>query len=307
MLLIGSRAIIKNLPSEITPWYKGDVYADYDYISTTEQWDAFKQAFINIGTEVTNLEIHTEGVSAFRVNDFGYYEAYVITKGDGSSGDKLLAMHNAYDNFETADINTCLAIKTAHRYKKNTPFFLKTMAHIKWLRQKGAVITPELEEIVKLRQKESLSYAHPKLNVSKESFFDDTIYTYDHDSIHKTVALAGEPAYTHYIKDNEQVLTSKEKFFSVDDSIRLAGVYEETCVLALERSQIPNDFSIDPERSFRIALEKVCTSITSGWFREYAYENYAKVIMLYNHLGKDDYVKRFKENFHMVRPFKNNG
>lgn len=53
-----------------------------------------------------------------------------------------------------------------------------------------------------------------------------------------------------------------------------------------------------------MALEKVCTSITSGWFREYAYENYYEVVAMYHKLGKNDYIKRFKENFHMVKPFK---
>lgn len=57
-----------------------------------------------------------------------------------------------------------------------------------------------------------------------------------------------------------------------------------------------------PRKSFEIALEKVCTSITSGFFREFAYENYYKIIEMFdenyiNHfwngvsLGKVKYVK----------------
>jgi hypothetical protein len=34
---------------------------------------------------------------------------------------------------------------------------------------------------------------------------------------------------------------------------------------------------------------KVCTSITSGWFREFAWENYDNVLDLYN----DKYVEIF--------------
>lgn len=59
-------------------------------------------------------------------------------------------------------------------------------------------------------------------------------------------------------------------------------------VLALERSQIPFK-NMAPKTSFLIALEKVCTSITSGWFREYAWENYDKVVSLYD----PNYVKMF--------------
>ncbi len=71
---------------------------------------------------------------------------------------------------------------------------------------------------------------------------------------------------------------------------RLYGVLEEAYVLALERSQIPFAGKVTPRQSFDIAIEKVCTSITSGWFREFAWENYDKVVELY----RDDYVEKFK-------------
>ncbi|MGC7970057.1 DUF7275 domain-containing protein, partial [Salmonella enterica] len=70
-------------------------------------------------------------------------------------------------------------------------------------------------------------------------------------------ALAGRPAYTFYMKDGSEVMTSKEKFDSLPEELKLAGVYEETCVLALERHQIPNNFNPDPTGSFMYALEKV--------------------------------------------------
>lgn len=116
------------------------------------------------------------------------------------------------------------------------------------------------------------------------------------------------PAYTFYMKDGAAVMTSKEKFFAVDEQIRLFGVYEETCVLALERSQIPHGLGKEggptPRWSFEMALMKVCTSITSGWFREFAWENYDKVLDLYEQLGEDDFIKRFERNKHLLKPFK---
>ncbi len=75
------------------------------------------------------------------------------------------------------------------------------------------------------------------------------------------------------------------------EAVRLAGVLEESYVLALERSQVPFKGKLAPKTSFMIALEKVCTSITSGWFREYAWENYNKVLALYD----PNYVKKFWE------------
>lgn len=206
--------------------------------------------------------------------------------------------------FRWANPNMCLAIKLSHRYKKNNPHFRKTMQHIRFLRNKDVRLTEYLMDISKLREKETLSYAHPVLDTTKDKFFKDDIYTYDHDTIHEAVALMDRPAYTFYMKDGSQVMTDKKKFFELPKEIQLAGVYEETCVLALERSQIPNDFkNVSSEHSFMMALEKVCTSITSGWFREYAWENYHTIIAMYKKLGVNDYINRFKENQDLLKPF----
>lgn len=43
-------------------------------------------------------------------------------------------------------------------------------------------------------------------------------------------------------------------------------------------------------KAFDTALEKVCTSITSGWFRKFAYDNYDEVASLYS----NEYVYRFQ-------------
>lgn len=65
-------------------------------------------------------------------------------------------------------------------------------------------------------------------------------------------------------------------------------------MLALERSQIPHPGKWTPEKSFMFALEKVCTSITSGWWREYAWEHHEDAVSLYES-ARTDYVDRFKQ------------
>jgi hypothetical protein len=217
-----------------------------------------------------------------------------------------------------APTSVLLALKLSHRYKRNSPHFLKTMRDIQFLRKQGVTLGTELEEWLPKREAETYTYAHPKLDVSKAAFFDgDGVpYVYEHDSIHEAVALiqvsekdftgtgtqwAPRPAYTYYA--GGPVWSSKEKFFRCSEQIRLYGVYEESCVLALERSQIPFP-DASPRKSFEYALMKVCTSITSGWFRQYAYENYDKVMALYEELGEDDYIQRFKRNSHLLKPYK---
>lgn len=216
-----------------------------------------------------------------------------IIEGDiawaGSSSEMLLSLVEPVRDYAPLDL--LYTIKMSHRFKKNSPHFRKTMDDILAMRKLGAKIRPEYEEFYKKRQEESYNYAHPKLNVSKGDFFkgDGVQYVYDHDSIHEAIAKQKRPAYRNYIIEGEDVLCSKDKFMACSERIKLFGVLEEAYVLALERSQIPFKGKITPRQSFEIALMKVCTSITSGWFREYAWENYYRVKALYT----DYYVEKF--------------
>lgn len=206
-------------------------------------------------------------------------------------------------------LNILYMLKMSHRYKKNSPHFLKTMLDIRLMRLAGAEIQEEHRAFYKRRMDATYWYAHPNLNTNKAEFFnpDDSFYIYDHDSIHETVAVLDTPAYTRYAVDGAEVLSDKQKFFAGPEADRLYGVYEEACVLALERSQIPRQFQLDPDWSFKMALMKVCTSITSGWFREYAWENYERVLDIYNWMKKHDrlYTTEFGRNMAKLRPYEN--
>ncbi|ASD51979.1 hypothetical protein KNT64_gp027 [Pseudomonas phage PspYZU05] len=285
--------------------------SDWDFICSTEyEWNHFRDLMKGEEIQVQNPDVRAFKCTLGDVTQ--YYEAY-IAKPDSSDQMILDYVKNhvslnplARDVFGVsfADPEVCLAIKMSHRYKKDSSFFMKTMQTIRMLRNLGYKLNDELNEIMLKRQKEVLSYNHPNLNVTKDKFFDDTIYTLDHDSIHRAVALFDRPAYTYYMKDGSEVMTCKDKFFALPYELQLAGVYEETCVLALERSQVPFDFVPTSTQSFMHALEKVCTSITSGWFREFAWENYFSVVAMHRKLGVNDYVKRFKDNIDLIEPFK---
>lgn len=187
-----------------------------------------------------------------------------------------------------------LTLKESHKYLKNNPHFLKTMKDIRYLRRRYEV--PEcLKEWLVKREAETYDYAHPKLKQNKENFFDTkgVVYKYDHDSIHVAVATGDRPAYLEFKPEDEEVWCSKEMWDQCSEETKLAAVYEESCVLALERCLVPNEFSkATPDIAFRMALEKVCTSITSGWFREYAWENYFKVLAIHDR-DHGAYVDKF--------------
>ena len=332
MLIIGSHAAIFN------KIHNGEEPRDTDVIGTFSEL----QSLIKEMKKDALRETHAAGVglqicapldaSHWHIRDHNGWNYEFEIAWPGSSGELLLKLEGNEEGREGfASKEACLALKLSHRFKKDSPHFLKTMRDVQAYKAAGIVLTPELENLwLPQREAETYTYNHPKLDVSKGEFFsgDGVRYVYDHDTIHEAVALdyhiewgqpcpdnrpgclvnhgkrIYKPAYTNYMQDGAQVMTDVEKFYACSEEVRLHGVYEEACVLALERSQIPFDFKPDPRYSFEMALMKVCTSITSGWFRWYAWENYDKMLDLYNQLGTMDYIERFKRNAHLLKPFK---
>lgn len=188
--------------------------------------------------------------------------------------------------------NALLKLKLSHRYKKDSPHFLKTMTDIIWLRKHDLNDDGRYDEWLKAREKETLG-KHPNLNQDKRSFFsgDSINYIYDHDTIHEAMKRGEVPAYRLFQKDGAQVAVDRSKFEKLTLREKLNSVLEESLVLALERSQIPFDFKPKPKASFDKALMKVCTSITSGWWREFAWEHYYDVQAIY----PEDYVSVFQK------------
>lgn len=185
-------------------------------------------------------------------------------------------------------------LKMSHRYLRNSPHFKKTMDDIIWMRKeffspewlehhKNTHVQDYLQEHYIRRMREQYSYSHPKLNVTKNEFFtgDGVKYTYDHDSIHENILSVGIPMYKYFSVG--EVQSSKELFYArLTHRGRLEAVLEESCVLALERSLIPFEGQLTYKEAFVMALNKVCTSITSGWFREFAWENYYEVLDMFD-------------------------
>lgn len=209
-------------------------------------------------------------------------------------------VRNSPDTIETSfglvpNVDMLFTIKASHRYLRNSPHFWKTLADYHIMKRAGACIRPEYLDFFKMREKETYYYKHPKLNQGKDTFFaDDNIqYVYDHDTIHQSVAVYdGIPAYTHYMKDGAQVDCDKAKFFACPREIQLAGVVEEAAVLAVERSLVPHPGVWTPQYAWRFALSKVCSSITSGWFREFAYDNALDILKLY----PQNYWEKFQKD-----------
>lgn len=240
-------------------------------------------------------------------NAYGYINVEIYIGHNNNSTEQLIKYCEADNTVMSAGLNVLYAIKMSHRYLRNSPHFIKTHRDIMQMCNLGANMDDTvLFDIFELREKETYNYKHPVLDQTKSDFFsaDGINYIYDHDTIHEAIKIADKPAYMKYIVEGADVMTSKEKFFTQPEYVKLLGVYEETCVLALERSQIPNNFEIDPRQSFVTALVKVCSSITSGWFRLYAWESFNQIINMYRQIGEDDYIKRFHKNKEVLKPYR---
>ncbi len=315
MLLIGSHALLHYIPSI------GRRPPDIDVIATFDELGGLT-SFLKRETRVESIPF-SANKTVLRCQDGRIVEVELawegtaarallqrsVQNGNGYHPVSDFASDNGWSGLMTrlATLDELYTLKMSHRYLKNSPHFRKTRRDIMAMREMGARVFDE--SWLRQREDETYVYKHPKLNVMKKDFFtgDGVQYVYDHDDIHKAVAHLTDswtifgvpinpkrvpqiaPAYTFYMKDGEEVKSDRAKFFAIPEKVRLYGVLEEAQVLALERSQIPFRGKVDPRRSFDIALEKVCTSITSGWFREFAWENLDRIEAMY----EADYVDRF--------------
>lgn len=276
---------------------------DYDYICTLDEVEKFVRLIRPEKVQV----LSEKKVVLFKQHEGREWPYELEIAYPGSTGHDLLDWYSKWNVVAPPVI--LLLLKESHKYLKNSPHFEKTRNDILTWRSLGLNPTPDMLDWLKRREAETYSYKHPNLNQGKMGFFsgDGVTYHYDHDWIHEIVAMicAGDcsgPAYLSYQKDGSEVLCDKKKWLALPEEMRLRGVTEEAMVLALERCLIPAEkknvgqSSYLPyedlkmaEWAFKFALQKVCTSITSGWFREYAWENYDAVLEKYPR----DYAKQF--------------
>lgn len=290
MILIGSRALNLRCPKLLSR-----KPLDFDFVCTRQEYEAWHDKNIS---KINPTKIYEQDNKIIIEADTPCEFEIIGTK----KSSELLDKHVREDKqtIETAfglvpSLDMLFTIKSSHKYLKNSPHFWKTCYDYHSMKACGAKIRNEWKDFYKLREKETYALQkHPKLNVNKSDFFkDDNIqYVYDHDDIHKAVALFERPAYTYYMKDGSEVMSDKHKFFALDENIRLAGICEEACTLALERSLVPFKGMLTTDQAFYFALSKVATSITSGWFRDYSFDNVFNAIDMY----KKSYISYY-DNF----------
>lgn len=137
----------------------------------------------------------------------------------------------------------------------------------------------------------------PSLNKTVKEFFgqsDGYVKSYFiHDDIHRVMAHYDKPLYEMMQVDKKLAKCEKDMWnlFTFEDKCKC--VLEEAYVISLERKIIPMIFGggrgYTSEEALDWALMRVCTTLCSGWFREFATNNYYDIKKLVN----KNYVEKF--------------
>ena len=294
MIIIGSRALTHMLTLHGRVTEK----TDYDVIMSVEEFmewqDKYKSYIVSLFPRSANkykaivrknglkvqyeIELGLEGTSSrFLLDRKGKVCA---TVGFGFLGEKLGILSLKYQ----------LLTKRSHliypiHFEKNVSdyHFLKSVL--------GDFPQDEtMQEYYKLRYDEAATrnkQRTPKLNVTTEDFFSSKLAVpnyFVHDHIHEMMAHDGVPMYTKMQPDPKMAWCSKDMFFNLSHKEQVQCVQEEAYTIALERYIIPqygekcNDFF----DCYKRALKRICTTLCSGWFRDFAIENYNKAIEWYD-------------------------
>jgi len=297
MILIGSRALALRAPTILSR-----EPLDFDFIATQHEVAAFIEERLPERIEHPKpgkIVCHVRGVPC----------EFELIKEGGSTAMLVELLKSDADTVETSfgllpSLDLLFTIKKSHRFLKNSPHFWKTVQDYHKMKHVGAVVRPEYKAFLKTREEETYTYAHPKLNVGKTDFFkDDQVgYEWDHDSIHRAITELDKPAYRNFMVDEAEVMTSKKKFMGLPEKLQLLSHVEEAAVLAIERSLVPHPGAMTEKQAWTFALAKLLSSISSGWWRAWGYENVFKILKLY----PEGYYERFQAGVSAgtVRPFK---
>jgi hypothetical protein len=196
-----------------------------------------------------------------------------------------------FENTNIATPNAIYTIKCSH-----LGWDIKWEKHkrdVIWLKANSCELIPELYcKLVKYWETVHGDKNHLSLNKTKEKFFDDHVtHIYDHDLLHEIVAKPNRPLYESVLKDGQQVLIDKDKFFKLSKFDQIKLFQEEIKTIALERFLIPSEFKMDKLQAYLLAFKKTITNLTKNWATQFIVDN----LYEFSHMGNDEWYNNFRE------------
>lgn len=146
-----------------------------------------------------------------------------------------------------------------------------------------------LSTITKIHTQENINrlgnLKTPSLDKSVKDFFGQSKnfvnYIFDHDDLHKIMSHYDRPLFERIQKDKSRALCNEDMWNQLVYEDKCKCVLEEAYVIALERKIIPMIFDggkgYTSQEAFNWALMRICTTLCSGWFREFAKVNFFKI------------------------------
>lgn len=283
MLLIGSVAMASRGVKRPYHAQGGEVdvictFDEYARIAAAGQPIPGTRAF-RFGSTIVDPEIATPGSSAA--------DYLALDKSGPTVGLFYDGLDVTLDRMDVATIPILYSLKRSHRHSPKA--WRKHIADYHLLKAKllkTQLRTPrrdgcfdEHAAITAKREAETGKRKHISLKRTVTEFFDDDVsnQVFVHDDIHEAVAHRKRPMF-HYIRVAEDRVTCDRRKWDallVEDKARC--VLEEAYVIALERGIIPFLFQqkkpATAESAFGWAMMRICTTLTSGWFRDFATEN----------------------------------
>ena len=124
-----------------------------------------------------------------------------------------------------------------------------------------------------------------------QGFTRDAIRLYDHDDLHRTTCYYDVPLYLMLKDEPELAYIPRRNFDRLANADRVRLVREECFAIALERVVIPAEalgIRYRAEDAYLYALHRVCTDLATGWFRDFAIDQFPEAERI-----DMDFVDRF--------------
>lgn len=281
----------------------GRTVKDIDFIgSFTAINSAFKKLANGLGKRTQYAE--SDSLIVLKTSSGHIFEGSIAWEGSSNADilewlDKKAYNHRGFSEMQQLfgiDVSyynapevLCWMLKESHKYKDSV-HFEKTREDVLRYRQLNGGTFPakfnqeELSVILAKREEETYRPVI-KLNVEKDKFFANDGIDYSicpHDTIHELIALGYRPAYTKIQHYGSDVMCDKNLWFNSTLETKFHCVIEEARVIAIERGILPFGKTYVKEdealKLFKTALQKICTTLCSGWFREFAWINYDLII-----------------------------
>jgi hypothetical protein len=191
-----------------------------------------------------------------------------------------------------ATLDELYTIKVSHaQWELKNGTWEKHVYDIVQLKRAGSVLDLDLHKMLYKVWEETHGVKIMDLDQDKSEFFADAVRrTYDHDSLHESVAYGDRPIYTEVLKDRAEVDIDMRKMKALPLERFVELIKEEVFVTALERIVVPRNYRVSPKAAYWWALRRTATSLTKGWTARTIMDN----IELFLEPGSD-YIQRHKD------------